>query len=435
MSKKDIFSAIFEADLDEVRKRIKPTVFKKKGQLNKTNGDTPLHFSLYHPIRESVVRLLIQAEADVNAKNNVKKKTINKNRGRNIFNLKIILLQSTSLHFACLHKASVEIVKLLLSKGADVSLKDGNTPLHLAVSYYPIFTKNTINFDPAKLKLTTTPITKEFYTFPSIDLIQSLLDSGAEIDAKNNRTPLHFACLQKMNYSFIEFLLKSKANPNIPDLSTPFHSAIQMANQDIIDLFLQFGADPNLKDDNTPLHLACSGELSKETIEKVLKLTKDINSKNQEAPIHILCKNSSATPEIVSLFATYKADFNAKNKETPLHIAAKLQSTKSKIFEVLIENGAKVDEKNEQTPLHVACLCSATTKEALKIIIDQKKDMINAKDKSTPLHFACKFKLPLELIKILLEYGADINSKNDVKRMKTTKTKQSKIKTIKHKTK
>ena len=54
----------------------------------------------------------------------------------------------------------------------------------------------------------------------SIDIVQLLLDNGADPNStnNNNRTPLHSAVFINPNKEFIELLLQYGANPNIEDI-------------------------------------------------------------------------------------------------------------------------------------------------------------------------------------------------------------------------
>ncbi len=131
------------------------------------------------------------------------------------------------------HKAAVdgniEQVKLLISKGADISTKDdyGQTALHYAV------VKGYNN------------------------ITQYLLENGAEVDPIDNagRTPLHYASGAGGAYGVIggdigtaQFLLDKGANINTADKWgwIPLHYATRMRNKDMVELLVNRGADSNI---------------------------------------------------------------------------------------------------------------------------------------------------------------------------------------------
>eukprot|EP01064_Diplonema_japonicum_P035207 TRINITY_DN7552_c0_g2_i1.p1 TRINITY_DN7552_c0_g2~~TRINITY_DN7552_c0_g2_i1.p1 ORF type:complete len:259 (+),score=42.35 TRINITY_DN7552_c0_g2_i1:57-833(+) len=123
------------------------------------NGETVLHKCLHRHVR--LVASLIGLGADVNADRCVDK--------------------STSLHIAVKHNKA-ELVKVLLSNGADVRLCDNKlrAPLHYA---------------------------------PSYEIAKLLVDAGAVIDAKDysGRTAL----LSTIEEDVVEYLLSQGADPTV----------------------------------------------------------------------------------------------------------------------------------------------------------------------------------------------------------------------------
>ena len=108
MSYDDIFDAVREGTVEDVKYFIE----KKRVNINvKDDGYTLLHWAAMDDKIE-VVKYLISVGADVNVKDNK---------------------YATPLHWA-VHKGSLEIVKLLVSAGADVNAKDndGYMPLDIA---------------------------------------------------------------------------------------------------------------------------------------------------------------------------------------------------------------------------------------------------------------------------------------------------------------
>ncbi|GMF27294.1 unnamed protein product [Phytophthora fragariaefolia] len=177
-----------------------------------------------------------------------------KSRGKQVFGFTPVSGKGSPLH-AAVHNGHLGMVNYLISRGADVNLCNhkGRRPLHVV--------KQSIDMAM---------------------IIQSLIDAGADIDAKEKHglTPLMFMCSRSSlegsatllalgadvhcvawtnGFSALEFAVKSErtelvelclskgSNPNAATLdgSTSLHLAAALANTDIILRLLQGGANPN----------------------------------------------------------------------------------------------------------------------------------------------------------------------------------------------
>jgi ankyrin repeat protein len=168
------------------------------------NGDTPLHQAALHN-QFAVAQALIEAGADVNAKNSYGAFTPDDLNG--------ILVSSN-------HK---DPVSLLTVHGVDASdMKNGYTPLHLA------------EFSVGHKKM--------------IDL---LVSKGADVNARaaSGATPLFFAILRDQKDD-AQYLISKGANVNIPDAygDTVLDCALRLQYGSLIQLLLDSGADVNAQD-------------------------------------------------------------------------------------------------------------------------------------------------------------------------------------------
>ena len=181
----------------------------------------------------------------------------------------------TALFAACL-KGHDDVVRLLLDAGADIEAhdKEGRTPLLFLASEKPGKWKWTIDtlklllaYKPnleAKDQIERTPLLWAA-TNGNIELVRTLLASGANIHATNNRgrTALHLAAaetIHKENLDIVRLLLDSMADPCLQSDGgwTPLHNASQSGNAQIVAVLLQTKADMNAQLSNgmTPLHWA-----------------------------------------------------------------------------------------------------------------------------------------------------------------------------------
>ena len=198
---------------------------------------------------------------------------------------------------------------------------------------------------------------------------------------------------------------------------------------DIINILLEKGADINAKDNYgwTPLVQAihececgCECECSKEVIKILLEKGADINAKDNYGRTPLMhAIQYGCSEEVIKILLEKGADINAKDNygRTPLMHAIQYGCSEE-VIKILLDKGADVNakDKNGCTPLMHAiheCECS---KEVIKILLEKGAD-INAKDNYgwTPLMHAiheCECECSKEVIKILLEKGADINAKD-----------------------
>ena len=209
---------------------------------------------------------------------------------------------------------------------------------------------------------------------PSIEIIKSLIDTGADVNAKGNkgRTPLH---------------LCKKA--------------------DVAKLIIDAGADINAKDNNgkTPLYYCEDTDIAKMLIEAGA----DVNAKDNHGKTLLhFCEDERiaiSQTDIVKMLIDAGADVNAKDDygNTPLH----LTDISADIAQVLINAGADVNASNNggKTPLHW-CYFAKTA----QVFIDAGAD-VNAKDEdgNTPLHYCEHY----DVAKVLVDAGADVNAENN----------------------
>ncbi|KAI6171449.1 hypothetical protein M3Y97_01045800 [Aphelenchoides bicaudatus] len=234
-----------------------------------------------------------------------------------------------------LHEAAfsdyIEIVKLLIESGADVNAKNnrGDTPIHRA--------------------------SQNGY----IEIVKFLVEKGADVNAtnKDHQTPLHYA---NRKLEVVKLLLESGANINATDAhgNTPLYYAVYDDKFEVVKYLVESGTDINAKGDygRTALHIAAlSGYI--EIVKYLVESEADIDAKDKDGntPLHWGAQNNK--PEvIVKLLAESGSDVNAKNNSgwTSLHFAA--FNGFLEVAKILVVNGADLSIKNSEgnTALHVA---------------------------------------------------------------------------------
>jgi ankyrin repeat protein len=294
-------------------------------------GRTPLHLAALKDKNGTVIRRMINAGADVNAKDKYGWTPLSCASRNGHLDVVIALMGAgadlnaktndgwTLLHFAS-YSGHMDIVTALINIGAELNAKDvdGDTPLHLA-SYNG-----------------------------HTDVAIALINAGADVNAKTNDgyKPLHIAS-KEGHTDFAKALINAGADVNEKDAYswTPLHTASWYGHADVktalINALINAGADVNAKtnDGDTPLLIACKlGHTDFATA--LINAGADVNAKNDngDTPLHETCRNKHT--DVVTALINASADLNVKNNnsDTPLNIALKYDMTS--VAKILREAGA-----------------------------------------------------------------------------------------------
>ncbi|ABK44143.1 Ankyrin repeat-like protein [Magnetococcus marinus MC-1] len=363
---------------------------------------------------------------------------------------------STALHLAVM-QGHVEMVKLLLAVGADATLADeiGNTPLHVAAF------KNELACAEALLgsgKVDVDARAEHILTALNmavmqghVEMVKLLLAVGADATLADEagQAPLNVAAGNNELACAAALLIYGKVNVDAraEHSGTALNMAVIQGHVEMVKLLLAVGADATLADEigNTPLHnAAINNELA--CAEALLGSGKgDVDARAE----HILTALNMAViqghVEMVKLLLAVGADATLADEfgNTPLHNAAinnelacaeaLLGSGKGDVdaraehiltalnmaviqghvemVKLLLEKGADATLADEDgnTPLHVAAIknelvCAEALLASGKVDVDARGN-----HSRTALNMAVR-KGHVEMVKLLLEKGADPNS-------------------------
>eukprot|EP00004_Rigifila_ramosa_P006970 TRINITY_DN1789_c0_g1_i1.p1 TRINITY_DN1789_c0_g1~~TRINITY_DN1789_c0_g1_i1.p1 ORF type:complete len:809 (-),score=207.18 TRINITY_DN1789_c0_g1_i1:137-2359(-) len=299
-------------------------------------------------------------------------------------------MSGQTLLFAASHSGNIDLVRLLLDRGANVQQKDEmeSTALHCSIT--PEISRLLIHRGAdihAKDKEGQTPLHFAAETSGDTQLFQTLIELGANVSEKNTdgETPLHLAARSQRNVRVCALLIEYGANVHEKSEKgmTPLHCVARTnQNTEIFELLIQKGAvvDERDKDGQTPLHYAA---LSNE--------------------------NAFICEELIKHGAAVCA--TDKTGQTPMHLAAMLNEN-TQIFHTLFMHGAKLDAKTESggTPLHSACNYGNLIFVSL-ILKHGGERVCVARDEEgrTPLHCAAADAENSKVCDILIQHGASVD--------------------------
>lgn len=164
----------------------------------------------------------------------------------------------------------MDIVRILLSNGTDVNITqdDGNTALHCAA---------------------------ELDDENAVKMSKYLVEAGAAVDSKNQegKTPLH--CV--VNRETAELLVKYGANFNseAKNGETPLHSAARSGRKSIVKFLIESGAKINLKDSTGRIPLHWAVEFCPESVQQFISAGARLNEMDGygRTPLDLAQKNSN----------------------------------------------------------------------------------------------------------------------------------------------
>lgn len=250
------------------------------------------------------------------------------------------------------------------------------------------------------------------------NMVKLLLDNGANMKSKyeDRMTVLHMAARQG-HTEIVELLLASKANVKAKTIHkrTPLHLAAEFGYMDIVKLLLDSGANIQAKDHDemTPLLYAAN----KRYID-IVKLLVD-NGANIEAKdwgkrtsLHLAADWGQI--EIVKLLLDNGADIDAKDEDerTALHLTAdSAEYGGIDIARLLLDNGARINARDWDGMTALSLAVDNRNVDVVWLLVENGANPEEATDwrKRPILHWAAERGYS-DLVKLLLEKGADINA-------------------------
>ena len=407
------------------------------------------------------------------------------------------LLQSISLLFAEEHDPissplylavendNLVLVKFLIENGANVNSEVGEkNPLYLAaernnLEIIKFLIKNGANINVTSedcsgeslLKLAVWHSNKK-HGYPvwhsnekhgNLELIKFLIENGANVNGKvGEESPLSLA-VKNVNLELVNFLIENGAKIEDCSSASPVYFGVwdsdslgphnsnfinvKLRNLKLIRVLIKNGANVNGKvGEESPLSLAVRRE-SIPVVRLLIENGANVNSKfGEDTPLDLAvelvfknCKKAATEVDITTVLLANDARVSEETKRKDSFrylqfralLAVELEFEKGKKAETafsstlaittfLLANGARVSEKTKRKDsfryLQFRAYMDGNL-ELVKLLIENGVNVNSKFYENTPLSLAVRSNNP-ELVRFLIENGADIDSKGNNKDLK-----------------
>ncbi|XP_058799646.1 uncharacterized protein LOC131669048 [Phymastichus coffea] len=330
------------------------------------SGYTPLHFAMQEHCKD-VIKCLIERGADVLAKKANGMAPLYATLDCSYAYMASVFAQVlrsdvriqkrmeddiglTMLHLDCV-SLNIEGVRERLNAGVDA-----NSQVKAESSVWPGCTS---------LHVLMSRSHDERNSRSTLEIIKLLLQHGADVTLMNEKcvTPVHEAyTLFHLNaHPYVDILLEGQrdysVNPYSVDGISHFHVACRRNKVKIIKKFLNHGVDVNDAIDHfsndhggySALHLAMVHD-AKETVDLLLSHGADVLVEDYlgNTPLHAAAEHSSSSKNLIEKIISAGADIHAKNVlgETPLELLLNSSDAPASVIELFLKRGCKVNVFN-----------------------------------------------------------------------------------------
>ncbi|XP_067678535.1 ankyrin repeat domain-containing protein 50-like [Haliotis asinina] len=320
-----------------------------------------------------------------------------------------------------------DVVKLLVDKGADVSVVDetGDNIIHCAcmggdvgvVKY--ILSKSMVDVDRrGSNKMTPIMVAKNYKHREVVDLLVSKWPDGS-LKYYKHRSILQSAC-RKGNIDMVKFILSQNTvsiNTGWKATITPIMIAAEMGHKEVVKLLVSSGADVSLADNkgDNILHYACQGGHT-ETVKYILSQNmSDINSRGFQKMSPLMRAALMGHREVMKLLASKGADVLQLDLggDNILHYACRGGHIETVEY-ILSQNMLDINSRGCRKMTPVMSAGQEGHKEVVELLVENNADLSLVNNgNNNILHLVCQ-QGRLEMVRYVLSLNVlDINCRGE----------------------
>ena len=360
-----------------------------------SEGNTPLHIALLNDATLAKVQYIISLTSDVDIRNR----------------------DGNSPLFIAVLKNRQKVGEILLAKGADIfaTNKNNNSPLRLALRYggsvqdWLITSKTITEKDGSGNSVLHYAAEWEYD-----NAVTFLLSKGADVSVRNanGETPL-FSAAKTNNPQIIQLLIDGGADVHARDNlgSTPMHVAVRWEAPLSVEALIKNGGNVNVQNSAGKSPLAETVVASKYDLAKeLLKLGADPNSSDTNGVTVIMDAIRGNDYNTVKLLLDYGANPNIQeiNGRNAYHEAAFMGN--KDVIRLLYKAGGNPLARDKQGLTPFAIVLDRDIDTIMEVLGDSYN--ITDSDGNTPIHLVVKAKGKTELLRLLIEEGYPLDTRN-----------------------
>ncbi|KAK6336768.1 hypothetical protein TWF718_009558 [Orbilia javanica] len=214
----------------------------------------------------------------------------------------------------------------------------------------------------------------------NIEVMKSLLDKGANIEAKDyfHQTPLLIA-VGRGDTRIIEFLLNNGADLEAKDSTgwTSLHIAVKMRFDWVAGLLIKKGA--NIEANNgygwTPLIAALKQGYTYRMVQLLLDEGADKEARDEKGWTPLLIASKMRDKEIVELLLNKDADVEAKGAHGQTSLVLAVKSGNKEVVRWLLDKGANMEAKDVHGQTSLVLAVESGNKEVVRWLLDKGANM------------------------------------------------------------